>query len=175
MNYFLQGFGVFLGVLAGVVVTYFAQWVGARFENKQKLKNLKFEINLNLIKIDSWLEKIVKYRNAVNGDALRSFFEYFDLSRFISITANKMFSEGLLYKYWSEETIGELLIIYSEFSLDGERFLNNLVNQDRTNFITAQDKGDLKGLAAAKAIAVQNVDFWENKLKKHKRTLQGAL
>lgn len=82
MDYILQGFGVFLGVLAGTAVTLLTQWVIQKRNEAQLLRNLKFEFELDIKKIDSWLEEITRYRNAVNGDALHTYFGYFDLSRF---------------------------------------------------------------------------------------------
>ena len=46
MNYFLQGFGVFLGVVAGVAITLITQWINEKLKESQKVKNLKFEIEL---------------------------------------------------------------------------------------------------------------------------------
>jgi len=84
MNYFLQGFGVFLGVIAGVTIALITQWINEKRKESQKVKNLKFEFGLNIDKINKWLEENTKYRNAVNGDALNNYFGYFDLSRFVS-------------------------------------------------------------------------------------------
>ena len=42
MNYFLQGFGVFLGVVAGVAITLITQWINEKLKESQKVKNLKF-------------------------------------------------------------------------------------------------------------------------------------
>ena len=48
MNYFLQGFGVFLGVVAGVAITLITQWINERCKESKKVKNLKFKFELNL-------------------------------------------------------------------------------------------------------------------------------
>lgn len=158
MNYLLQGFGVFLGVLAGTAVTLLTGWFIERRSESQKLKNLKFEFNLNIKKIDRWLEEITAYRNAVNGDALDIYAGYFDLSRIVYVTANDMFLTGLLYKYLDHDDIGKLQVIFSEFSLYGENYLNNQIAQNKANF--------------NKPKAVQDVNFWEKKFKDHKKTLE---
>ena|SRR2546428_20644 len=161
MNYILQGFGVFLGVLAGTAVTLLTQWVLQRRAETQQLKNLEFEFELNIKKIESWLEEMTRYRNAVNGDALATYYGYFDLSRFVYPTANHMFLSGLLYKYLDHDDIGKLLVITSEFSLFGENYLNNQITQHKANFV--------------KAKAVQDVDFWERKFKDHRKSLEEIL
>lgn len=161
MNYLLQGFGVFLGVLAGTAVTLLTQWIIQRRREGQKLKNLKFEFELNIKKIDRWLKEITAYRNAVNGDTLHMYAGYFDLSRFVSVTANDMFLTGLLYRYLDHDDIGNLQVLFSEFSLYGENYLNNQIALNKANF--------------NKAKAVQDVNFWEKKFEDHKKTLEQIL
>lgn len=161
MNYFLHGFGVFLGVIAGVAVMLLVNWIISKSHETQKLKNLKFEFELNIKKIDSWLEQIIKYRNAVNSDTLHLFHEYFDLSRFVTNTFVDMFSGGILYKYLNYDDIGKLQIIFGEFSLVGEGYINKQI-QDNIKY---EDKEK----------AVGDVNFWEKKFKAHKRTLQEIL
>lgn len=169
MNYFLQGFGVFLGVIAGVAITLITQWINEKRKESQKVKNLKFEVELNIKKINKWLEEITTYRNAVNGDALNNYFGYFDLSRFVSVTANDMFWSGLLYKYLDHDTIGKLQVIYSEFSPAWEDILNKQVNQNKMK------AKDLSAWPLVKSEVVSDVNFWEKKFKEHKATLEETL
>ena len=50
LSYFLQGFGVFLGVIAGVAITLITQWINEKRKESQKVENLKFEVGLNIKK-----------------------------------------------------------------------------------------------------------------------------
>lgn len=161
MNYFLQGFGVFLGVLAGVAVTLLTQWFIQRRNETKKLKNLKFEFEYNIKKINNWLEEVTRYRNAVNGETIRAYFGYFDLSRIVYATTNEMFLSGLLYKYLDHDDIGKLIAMFQLYTLYGENYLNNQIAQNKENF--RKDK------------AVQDVDFWEKEFKDHKKTLEEIL
>ena len=115
------------------------------------------------------MEEITNYRNAVNGDALNNYFGYFDLSRFVSVTANDMFWSGLLYKYLDHDAIGKLQVIYSEFSLAWEELLNKQVTQNQGK------AADLSTWTSLKGNVVANVDFWEKKFKEHKKTLEDIL
>lgn len=171
MTFFLQGFGVFLGVLAGTAVTILAAWLIKRHGEKQQKVNLLFELELNVRKIDVWLEEIGKLRNAINGDAMHQYCGYFDLSRILSVTCYNMFQSGLLYKYLDHDAIGTLQVIFSEFSHHGEQYFNNQINQITQSFNNAyaQDQGQ-QWLIADKAAAVGIVDFWENKLIAHKQS-----
>ena len=87
MNYFLQGFGVFLGVIAGVVVTLIASTIIDKRRNKKNAQNLLFEFELNIKKIDLWLEEIEKYRKFLDSildqKRVRSFF--FNIFKKVSI------------------------------------------------------------------------------------------
>lgn len=170
MNYFLQGFGVFLGVIAGVAVLILTQWINEKAKESQKVKNLKFEFGLNIKKINKWLEEINKYRNAVNGDSLGNYFGYFNLSRFVTVTANDMFSKGLLYKYLDYNDIGKLQVIYSEFTLHGENFLNNQIIQNRNQALK-----EPMSWPTLKSKVVLEVNFWDNKFQEHKKTLEDIL
>lgn len=161
MNYFLQGFGVFLGVIAGTAVTLLTQWVMKKTAEKQKVRNLRFEFDLNIKKIDVWLEELTKYRNAVNGDSVQTYAGYFDLSRVVYFTANEMFQSGLLYKHLNHDEIGKLQVIFTELSLFGENYLNQQIANNKAN----QNKQQ----------AVFNIDFWEKKFKEHKTTFAELL
>ena len=171
MTFVLQGFGVFLGVLAGTAVTILTGWLMKRHGEKQQKVNLLFELELNVRKINVWLEEIGKLRNAINGDAMHQYCGYFDLSRIVSVTCNNMFQSGLLYKYLDQDAIGTLQVIFSELSLHGEQYLNNKINQIIQSFNNAyaQDQGQQWPIAD-KADAVETVDFWENKLIAHKQS-----
>ena len=161
INILNEGVGVFLGVLAGTAVTILVQKFFDHESKKQKERNLKFEFEFNIKKIDHFLEEITKYRNAVNGDNLTEYFGYFDLSRVISVTANSMFLDGSLYNLLDHEDIGKLQVFFSEFSLNGENYMNNQLIQHRNNF--------------DKKKAVNDVNFWEEKFKSSKKTIEEVL
>ncbi len=161
MSGFFQGLWILLGVIIGIVIELSVKWINRRCDEKQTLKNLKFEFEVDIKKIDKWLEEISRYRNAVNLNAMHTWFGYFDLSRFIYPTANAMFLNGLLYKYLTKEEIGKLLVICSEFSLAWEVFLNNQIKENRTNFDQPR--------------VGQEINMWETKFRDHKQTLEDIL
>lgn len=157
MNYFLQGLGVFLGVIAGVAVTLIVQTILDKGRNKKNAQNLLFEFELNIKKIDLWLEEIERYRNAVNSETLFQYFGYFDLSKFVIVTANNMFTTGLLYDYLSHEHISTLQEITSYFSLNGEKYINDQIEFNKTSF--------------EKVRAIGDVNYHEDKFKSSKKSL----
>ncbi len=162
MDDFLQGLGivvgVFVGVVGGTAVVLLTAWVNQRRGENQLVRNLRFEFDLNIKKIDVWLEELTSYRNAVNANNLALYAGYFDLSRIVYVTANNMFVSGALYKYLDHGDIGDLQVITSELSLHGENYMNNQITQNRANF--------------NQAVAAADVDFWERKLKGHRQTFE---
>lgn len=158
MTYFLQGFGVFLGVIAGIAINIGVQRYLAWRDQKQKVENLKFELDFNTRKLDGFLQELVKYRNAVNAESMNTYFTYFDLSRIISATAYNMLYSGLLYKYLSYEAIAQLQAILSGLSVQNENFMNQQILQNKLNF--------------QKQKAAADVDYWEHTFKDYKKTLE---
>ncbi|MDQ1351949.1 MAG: hypothetical protein QG657_2255 [Acidobacteriota bacterium] len=158
---FSNGIFIFLGIIAGTAVNALTQVFFARKNRKKQLRNLKFEIEMNIKKIDKWLEGINEYRNAVNSDALNVFYTYFDFSKFITVTAVSMFQNGTLYNYLDHEDIGDLQVIFNDFSLVGENIINNQIIQNKSNF--------------NKTTAISNVNYWEKTIKSHKVKLREIL
>ncbi len=158
MDYLLQGFGVFLGVIAGTAVTFLTQLCISRAQDNQKIENLKFEIKLNIKKLDVWLEELSRYRNTVIGDSAFSFDGYFDLSRIVSVTWNDLFFLGKLYKRMKDEEIEKLQVLFSDLSFNWETLLNQ---QIATNKLTPN-----------KQHAIASIGLWEQKFKEHRKTLQ---
>ena len=134
MSELLQGFGVFLGVVAGVFVTLGVQWANIRFKRTKHIERLAFEFSFNVKKLDGWIDELTKYRNAINGDTLSTYYGYFDLSRAIYPTANELFQNGTLFDLLSTDDIAKLQVIASELSVSGETNLNNKIKQHKTNF-----------------------------------------
>ena len=161
MNYFLQGFGVFLGVIAGTAVTILTQRFLLWRQEKQKIRNLKFEIQFNINQIDRWIEYLRGYRNAVNGDTLASWAEYFDFSHVIKSTIEDMIQTGLIYKKLAHGTVSHLLLFISSFNLGSESIINQQIFNQRKTF--------------NKQLAVMEITIFEKKLQENKKNLETIL
>ena len=173
MDYVLQGFGVFLGVIAGTAVTILVQWYQKKRAETQRTRNLKFELDLDIRKIDTWLEEFGRFRNATNGDSLHTYVGYFDLSRMVSYTTHAMFESGLLYKKLTHEQIGRLQEIFSFFSGFGEQFLNNQLNQFKQEFERCRAENDTTEWATTtKPQVVSFLNYWEGRFREHQRALK---
>ena len=172
-NYILQGFGVFLGVLAGTAVTLLASYVIQKRSERNQIQNLKFELDFNVKKLETWIDEIIRLRNAVNGDALGTYFGYFDLSRAVAVTSYNLLQSGLLYKLMHQDDFSKLLVIFQELSIFGEQYLNNQITQSKQTFqdCMANPTANLWS-STYKRQVVARVDFWENKFKQHKIDLE---
>lgn len=174
ISYIAQGFGVFLGVLAGTAVNFLGYRCIQRHQEKSQVRNLIFELDLDCKKIDHWLEQLRELRNAINGDCLDRWFGYFDFSRFIYLTANNMFQSGQLYKLLTHEQIEPLQEIVSTYTQNGEQFINTQANLHKQVFLESKGKpGGGEWAKGGKADAAQFVNFWETKLNEHRRQIEG--
>lgn len=168
--------GIFLGVVAGTAVTILVQkWDQLRNEKKQ-IANLKFELTLNIKKVESWLEELEKYRNALNGDSIHDYFGYFNLSSAVVVVAFQLHQSGLIYRHLSHEHIGQLQEVFNDLSINGENFLNNQIFQRKQEFNTLRDQGSLPlWQQNMKPQIVRDIDFWEQKFKSHLNSLRSIV
>lgn len=180
MALFVQGLGqftgVFLGVIAGTIVTILVhKWFTNRAESNQ-LGNFKFELELNAKKLEGWLEELTKYRNAVNGDSLLTYFGYFKLSTFIGVTAFQLHGSGAIYKYLSHELIGQLQEVYNELSINGENYINNQIEQRKQTLAALNERGQ-EGLWQTwlKPQVVNDINFWEERFKSHLKSVRSVI
>ena len=172
MEYFLQGFGVFLGVIAGTAVLLLVEYINKRINLNQQIKNLNFELGYNIKKLDSWIEEVEKYRNAVNGETLNSYAGYFDLSRIITATSNNLLQSGLLYNIINHDELAKIYVIFSELSVDAEQYLNKQVDDNRRIFEDCIKNSKMdQWTKKYKAQVVRNVDFCDEKFKGHRANL----
>ena len=161
MDYFLQGFSIFLGVIAGTAVTILTQKFILWHEEKQKIANLKFEITFNIKKIDRWMESLTGYRNAVNGDAITTWAEYLDLSRIVKSTLEDMIQSGLIYKKMSSDSVSHLLLFLSSFTQSAELVYNQQIISQRQSF--------------NKQRAIIEISLLEKLFKENKKNLETVL
>ena len=158
MDYFLQALSVFGGVIAGVFVSAITEMLINRQQEKQKLRNLEFELQANIKKLDEWLDELSRYRNAINSDTVSNYFGYFDFARALIFAVNELLRTGTLYRYLTFEDISRLQVVFYDLSPGGEAHFNNQVNMERQEFL--------------KPRAVTNLNFWEERLKEHRKVLQ---
>ena len=168
MTFWNVFFGVLAGVVSGVVINLIINWIFIKNKNKNWKNNLKFEINYNIKKLESFTEEIVKYRNKVNGDSLDSYFGYFSLSKVLVSTINQIFDNGLVYRFFKDEDVKQLQDFLSEFTY-GEKYINDQTNYNKELFKNINLRQDVKRMI------IEDIDFWEEKFKYYKKFLNELL
>jgi len=165
MNDFLNGFGIVVGVIAGTVagtgVMLLAQFVSTRRQETQKVAALAFEIEFNVQKVDSWLDLLVDFRNAVSTNNPAIFVGYFDLTQLLFAAANDMLASGLLYRYLSHDHIRRFKLLSSRVTIYYENQINQDVQKQKQAFNQTE--------------ASNRILFWETSFKEHREALQVIL
>ncbi|MDE7284808.1 MAG: hypothetical protein K2N85_14675 [Lachnospiraceae bacterium] len=160
INGIIYGISVFVGIIAGIGVTIGVDFFKEKKQNGNDKKNLAFEINCNLSKIDKWIELINELRNYVNSDRVNQFSGYFNLSSAIFFTTNKLLLDGRIYTYLSHDSIEKLQENGTYLSLVGENMLNNQITQHK--------QAIWNGYINVKQLASNDIDFWDKALRKCK-------
>jgi hypothetical protein len=162
MNFWNVFFGVFSGIIAGVFINLIINWI-REYSYKKKIKrNLKFEFDFNIKKIDSFLEELNKYQNMTNADNLNNYFGFFNLSKIISITLIQSFNQGLIYKFFNHEDIAFLQNFLSDFSLGTEKYMNDKIEWTKKNH----------SLQEIKKLVNDDITFWEKKFNENRKMIE---
>lgn len=159
-------FGVLAGILAGVGINIGIDFVRTYIAKKKTIKYLKFEIDFNMKKLDSFLEKLRTFRARVKLDSIADaadYVGYISLTEIITTTITQMFHDRSIYKKkkLDYEEIGKLQNFVTFFTIDMERFLNNQIQR----VIEHSMDSDIKKKAN------KTIDFWENAFKSRKNDL----
>lgn len=160
INGIIYGISVFVGIIAGIGVTIGVDYIKEKNQNSNDKKNLTFEINCNLSKIEKWLELINELRNYVNSDRISQFSGYFNLSSAIFCTTNKLLQDGRIYTFLSYDSIEKIQENGTYLSLVGENMLYNQIIQHK--------QAVWNGYTNVKQSASNDIDFWDKTLKKCK-------
>jgi len=162
MNFWNVFFGVFSGIIAGVCINLIIKWIRDYSYRKRLIKNLKFEFDFNVKKIDSFLEELNEYRNKANADSLVDYFGFFHLSKIITTTLIQLLNSGLMYKFLYHEDIAMLQNFLSDFSLGTEGYMNNQIEWMRKHHSEQGTRQHVNN----------NITFWEKKFKENRKLVK---
>lgn len=167
INGIVYGISVFVGIIAGIGVTIGVDYYKSKKQNANDKKNLSFEIRCNLAKIEKWIEQINELRNYINSDRINQFSGYFNLSSAIFTTANKLLQDGRIYQYLSYNSIEKMQENGTYLSVASENMMGNQILQHK--------QAMLNGYVNIKQYASNDIDFWDNILKKCKENFTDIL
>ena len=155
---FSNGFWVFVGIVAGTLVTLLVAFVLERLKKKKIKRNIKFEISFNIRKIQEWKGLLDTVLEASNSDNMEDCFVLFDFQKIILWTVNKTISDGTVYDYIDYESIVTLQKLTDFCTL----FYSEKINGEVKNF---KDNPDRAGVS-------KMVRFWKHLLDEHETRLR---
>ncbi len=155
---FNNGFWLFVGIIAGTLVTLLASFILACLKKKKIKRNIKFEISFNISKIQEWKGLLDKVLMASNSDNMEDCLVLFDFQKIILWTVNKTISDGTVYDYLDQESIVTLQKLNDFCKLFYSEEINNGVKKFK-------DNPDRAGVA-------KMVRFWNNLLDQHETRLR---
>jgi hypothetical protein len=149
MNFWSYFFSVLAGIVAGTGITLFVHWILNRLAVKRDLKNLVYEINFNLGRIDELEKELEKYRNALNAKTLKSYFPNLTMSRVITTTLFKMFVNASIYRFLDHEDILKLQLFTVNISGPQEATLIAQIVFNKEHFYLAFEEKNIREKADA--------------------------
>ena len=163
----IYGISVFIGIIAGIGVTIGVDFFKERKQNIHDKNNLIFEIECDLSKIKTWFDMINELKNYINSDRINQFNGYFDFSSTIFVTANRLFQNGKLYDYLSNDGIKKIQENGTYLSIAGENAFSNQIFQHKQAMLNSYQN--------VKQAAANDVDSWEKILQKCKNNFEDIL
>jgi hypothetical protein len=161
-------FGAALGVMAGTLIQYLVTLLLNQRTRRRQKNALMKEFVYNRSLVDELLAELQNFRNAVNGDALNTYFGYFGFSRAIFAQANACTINGMLYELFSADEIRHAQRIVSLLSAANENWVNGEIKRRRDTLINTPAQFN-------KAEAVQFVNFLENQIRDVANWMDGLM
>jgi len=158
----IEGWSVFFGLVAGMVLQIFVEWGSAKLKARESLKAAVFELAfVRDHKIAQWEKLAADFRNAVNGDTPALLFQYFDFSKAPTTACYKLIYDGTAYAKMNQQTFEKFVGLISQLSTGAENWFTQQVAATRANFV--------------KATAVANANFFDTKIAELKTAAQDVL
>lgn len=155
MDAIVYGVSIFVGLVAGVIVSLAVEFFKRKYEFKQEVKNLHFEMICNLKKINQWLEEIGELKGKVNEGRLLEFYGFFNFSYLLYGTAGRLFQQGTIYRCLEDGNIEKLQELVNFLNMNSEISTNCLINYWKQNYVLMD-----------KMVMLRQIETWENMLKR---------
>lgn len=155
---FSNGFWVFVGIIAGTLVTLLASYIISQLKKKKIKRNIKFEILFNISKIQEWKGMLGEILEASNSDNIEDCLVLFDFQKIILWTVNSTISDGTVYDYIDQESIVTLQKL-TDFCTP---FYSQRINEQVHEFKLNPNRASVSKM----------VKFWNNLLDQHETRLR---
>lgn len=154
--------GVFAGIIAGIAINLVIEALRNHRVNVKMVKNLKFEIEFNIKKIDKYLDDLKLYREHIKGDSPNEYFQTLEFSGLLKTTLQQMFLDRSIYKLFGYEDIGRLQVFAADFQSDTLTSMKDAIS----TISKIQDVDKMRGVANKLS------DYLEGGLKGAKNNLE---
>lgn len=162
MTFWNVFFGVFAGIIAGIAINFAIEALRNCKINRKMVKNLKFEIEFNIKKIDSFLDDFKRYRQHIDSDSPYEYFGMLKFSGLLKTTLQQMFLDRSVYKLFGYENIGRLQTFMADFQSDDVARIKGSIDKFR----------ELKDVDEMRRVANKFSDYIEEALKGAKNNLE---
>ncbi len=131
MTFWNVFFGVFAGIIAGIAINFAIEALRNYKINRKMVRNLKFEIEFNIKKIDSFLDDLKRYRQHINSDSPYEYFGILEFSGLLKTTLQQMFLDRSVYKLFGYENIGRLQTFMADFQSGAVAMIKEIIDKFR--------------------------------------------
>ena len=133
--------GSFIGVFGAILTLFLAEIVRRKYQNRDIKDNFRLELKYLEKVIVTALENSKRCIEELSVGRSDLYFPYRSES-ILTISIQKAYSEGLIYKYLPPEQIAELnesLLFFGNTSNPVENYISNQLNSYKTGELNAQD------------------------------------
>ena len=159
--------GAAVGVVAGTLVQFLVQEIVDRGAEREQRAALRKEMECNLQLVDELQTEATRFRNAINGDAIGSYFGYLNFERGLFFQAQSLLARGLLYKWFKIEDLKALQLVSVKLSINSANFINNNITERREKAKNQEGYDKLE--------AVNFANFVDSQLSETRKLLQQFL
>src|SRR5207302_9686462 len=117
--------GAAAGVIAGALIQYIVQMFLDSNAQKRQRRALKKEMQYNLLVVSDLSDEYGRLRNAVNGDALTTYFGYLNYGKGFFNQSIALLNNGLLYQWFSIEALKKLQKVSTILNVHNENWVTN--------------------------------------------------
>ena len=162
MNFLDIFLGVASGLTTGVLVYLLVSYIQNKLNEKRLIKYFKYEIEINIEKIKSFISELERYKDKILVNSLKTYFGWFYFSEILLNSVNQLFFTNLIYKKLKFKEIEKLQRFIKDFSPASEDFINKQISANK----------ELADKSETKQQVLDQVNWWKMKFEDYIISLQ---
>lgn len=149
-NGFANAFWIFLGIVCGVLIQFFFNWLTARQQRRNAVEVLKVEIEMNLVELDLFLQKLNFLRERIAANQIEPNEVFVSMQGFDFSAMSPLIATGHFHHYLGSSGSRA----YFEFA----RFFSD-ANAVNLNSMLKTDHASGKSLALLKLLEERSAEL----------------